>query len=344
MFGAKTSWSIGKSRKKPPKKKNKAARPMGKGFGAAADPDAKPDAEPSAAAPPDPESDLAAWRAYCDEAMRQAEAIEAAGPLGLLELDEEAPPPPPPQGGTSGRAGGAISMMASAGGAKRRGGAKGGSKGGAKGAGGGFGGGAAVRKPGSQVSPKKRIERAMRAYAALRGEKGAADRAVDVYVKGVGPLVGSSGGLCRFWYVGKAVGCAGSDGAQAEAQEGFDGAASVLAQKRLILEHAKLLQRELKEAAALELWWAPPNTEVAVARRQQQLHGMEGLRLSEAQRSSPDDCCGFSPEVYTAEDRKGFYVKLPADGVPLDGSEVQTRFVTPEEATSELGLDLSAHS
>ena len=78
---------------------------------------------------------------------------------------------------------------------------------------------------------KRAMLRAMEPYAELR----AADRSearelsLDVYVKATGEP--------RFWFVGKAVGSGGG------ASTDCDATNAVLLQKRLVLEHAKRLQR-----------------------------------------------------------------------------------------------------
>jgi len=101
-------------------------------------------------------------------------------------------------------------------------------------------------------------------------------------------------------------------------------------EKSLLLEHAKLLQRELRVAKKLQLWVAPPNSEVRVAQRQVPLRSLASVKL-DADALGPDDV-GFAPEQYTAEDQKGFYVRLPPDGIPVTESDV--RIVPPEELES----------
>ena len=103
----------------------------------------------------------------------------------------------------------------------------------------------------------------MKPFAALRAADTSASRELsrDVYVRAEGAE--------RFWFVGKSVGSAECDGPSA-----------VLVQKRIILEHAKRLQRELAAARTLQLWTAPANTEVAVAQRKQPLTSLSGLRPS----------------------------------------------------------------
>ena len=159
---------------------------------------------------------------------------------------------------------------------------------------------------------KKLFEAAMRRFNEHRGPR-PFDNQVDVYVKADGERASD-----KFFFVGKAVARMGSTD---------DYAVSVLAQKRLVLEHAKLLQRELKAAKKLQLWVAPPNSEVRVAQRQVPLRSLADVKF-DAGALSPDDV-GFAPEQYTAEDRDGFYVRLPPNGIPVTESDV--RIVPPEE-------------
>ena len=77
--------------------------------------------------------------------------------------------------------------------------------------------------------------------------------------------------------------------------------------QRAILEHAKLLQAELRLSKRLELWYAPGNTEVPVAQYQQDLTAcrtgkiIEEVHEAEALKSG---AAGFEPEQY-AEEEKG---------------------------------------
>lgn len=171
---------------------------------------------------------------------------------------------------------------------------------------------------------KKTFEKQMESYTDLRIEGYPPPNVVDVYVHAEGAE--------RFWFVGKSCsreGAAGEDGP----------ALSVVKQKRLVLEHAKLLQpREFARTKAnLELWSAPPNSEVSVSQRQQGLRRLDELSKDEALKSLEMSDVGFLPEQYTAEDGKGFYVRLPPDGQPDTASTV--RIVSPEEAAAG-GIDL----
>ena len=116
----------------------------------------------------------------------------------------------------------------------------------------------------------------MRSFNAISDERAAA--AVDVYVQ--------ADGSEKFWFVGKS--CARRGACDDEA------ALSVVVQKRLVLEHAKLLQGELKRAKGkLLAWCAPANTEVAVAQRQQGLRSLVDIKARDL--LSMEDC-GFMPE------------------------------------------------
>ena len=166
---------------------------------------------------------------------------------------------------------------------------------------------------------KKTFERQMRNYNSIRLAGYPPPNVVDVYVH--------AEGAPKFWFVGKAT---------ASPAAADDAGVAVVVQKRLVLEHAKLLQpRHLGRASALELWCAPPNTEVSVAQHKQGLRRLDGLDKAGC---SMEDT-GFLPEQYTKEDGNGFYVVLPPDGQPT-GDETRVKIVSPEEAAAG-GLDLS---
>jgi len=109
---------------------------------------------------------------------------------------------------------------------------------------------------------------------------------------------------------------------------------AVIKQKRLVLEHAKMLQpRDLGRSKQLELWCAPPNSEVAVAQRQQALRRLDGIKLGQGEVPALAMVdCGFLPEQYDAESGKGFYVRLPADGIPI--SENAVKVMSPAQAAA----------
>jgi len=160
---------------------------------------------------------------------------------------------------------------------------------------------------------KKTFERQMNAFHALREPGYPPPNQVDVYVHATGSD--------KFWFVGKCVTRTGVV---------EDLGLSAVVQKRLVLEHAKLLQpRVLGSAKDLEVWTAPPNSEMRVAQRQQGLRPLAGLK---APPTLGMDECGFLPEQYTAEDREGFYVRLPADGQPDADSSVKV--LSPEQAVA----------
>ena len=113
---------------------------------------------------------------------------------------------------------------------------------------------------------------------------------VDCYVR--------AEGNDKFWFVGKAVAKAGSCD---------DAALAMVAQKRLVLEHAKALVRELQLATVpLQMWVAPPNTEMRVAQKMQGLRRVDVLRRPET--LAVDDC-GYDPETWT-DPKLGFKVRL----------------------------------
>ena len=101
----------------------------------------------------------------------------------------------------------------------------------------------------------------------------------------------------KFWFVGKAVAKAGSCD---------DAALAMVAQKRLVLEHAKALVRELAMTTApLQMWVAPANTEMRVAQKFEGLRRVDQLKRGAL---SVDDC-GYDPETWT-DPKLGFKVRL----------------------------------
>ena len=103
----------------------------------------------------------------------------------------------------------------------------------------------------------------------------------------------------KFWFVGKAVAKAGSCD---------DAALAMVAQKRLVLEHAKALVRELAMTTApLQMWVAPANTEMRVAQKYEGLRRVDQLKRGAL---SADDC-GYEPEHWT-DPKLGFKVRLRA--------------------------------
>lgn len=166
---------------------------------------------------------------------------------------------------------------------------------------------------------KKTFERQMRSYTKHRLDAYPPPNLVDVYVHGAGKP--------KFWFVGKSVAREGSTD---------DYALSVVVQKRLVLEHAKLLQpRELGGASKLELWVAPPNSEISVAQHKQGLRPLDGLK------AGPEltmEDVGFLPEQYDKENQAGFFVRLDAEGQPMEDA-APVKIVSPEQAAAG-GLDL----
>lgn len=184
----------------------------------------------------------------------------------------------------------------------------------------GFGKRAAKAEKTGTFKGKETFTEHMRAFASLSASTPPENK-VDVYVRA--PQSTSK----RFWYVGKVLASVGT----------CDAASAVILQKRLIFEHAKLLQLELRMAKELQLWTAPINTEVRVAEHRQPLTSVDDVRVPKDVRAAALDGprVGFEPEQY-ADEKMGFYVRLQEDGSPAPGSEVQTRFVTPENLGDEL--------
>ena len=161
---------------------------------------------------------------------------------------------------------------------------------------------------------KKTFEEQMRRYTEHRVEGYPPLNVVDMYVH----RPDSS----KFWFVGKVAARSGATD---------DYALAAVVQKRLVLEHAKLLQPlDLGRSKTLEMWCAPANTEVSVAQKQQALRSLQGLKVPDAGVGALTLAdVGFLPEQYDKEN-KGFYVKLPNDGIPVEESKV--KIVSPQEA------------
>eukprot|EP00618_Florenciella_parvula_P032255 CAMPEP_0119526318 /NCGR_PEP_ID=MMETSP1344-20130328/40954_1 /TAXON_ID=236787 /ORGANISM="Florenciella parvula, Strain CCMP2471" /LENGTH=353 /DNA_ID=CAMNT_0007565285 /DNA_START=9 /DNA_END=1071 /DNA_ORIENTATION=+ len=189
---------------------------------------------------------------------------------------------------------------------------------------GGFGKAAAAQKDKApKFLGKKSIIKQMKSYIALQKaqEEGMVTR--DVYVKAVlrDETVNE-----KFWFVGKVAHRAGFSTDQALGM-----------QKRVVLEHAKLLQGELKLAKSLHMWHAPGNTELSVAQYQQTLTPLDAAAASSLEESAEaeamrDGAVGFEPEQYQ-EEKDGFFVRLKEDGTPRDGKEggLSPKFVSPQE-------------
>ncbi|KAL1525449.1 hypothetical protein AB1Y20_020306 [Prymnesium parvum] len=183
--------------------------------------------------------------------------------------------------------------------------------------------------PSKSVKPKfkgkETIQTHMRAYNKLVGGTSHTNQ-VDVYVRS-----SSTMSVCRkFWFVGKSL-----------AADGLcDAVSAVVVQKRLILEHAKLLQQELALAKELQLWTAPRNSEIKVAERRQPLQSAASVRVTKdlitAALDGPQ--VGFEPEQYENA-RDGFFVRLQDDGTPPEGSTVYPRYVTPDSLAEELAKE-----
>ncbi|EOD04629.1 hypothetical protein EMIHUDRAFT_471283 [Emiliania huxleyi CCMP1516] len=180
---------------------------------------------------------------------------------------------------------------------------------------------AGKRKPAKPAAfdLKKAMLVAMRAHQDLWRLDPQRECSRDVYVR--------ADGGSRFFFAGKAVGAAGR----------CDAASAVLLQKRAILEHARLLHPELEQmhrlSRPLQLWAAPADSEVSVARKVQALESLEGARLSRAMREDADagaTLAGFDPDQPESDGRAGFSapprpggVRLPEDGVPVAPLEVR---------------------
>ena len=109
------------------------------------------------------------------------------------------------------------------------------------------------------------LARHMAQYYELRVRGSPEPNVCDVYVHAVGSD--------KFWWVGKSCARDGAGGADGPAL-------SVILQKQLVLEHAKILQPlELGQAKELEVWCAPLNGKFAGAQRTEGgMHSLTSLR------------------------------------------------------------------
>jgi hypothetical protein len=149
----------------------------------------------------------------------------------------------------------------------------------------------------------KPLRQAALAFDRIRKELGK-EACQDVYVRS--PLNSAT----TFWFVGKVA-----------FESGSDGVAACLSQKRLILEYSMqhLRPQNLggKYASALELWLAPPDSEMDVAQNKVAFHKVEGSAADLA-----DDfivaTVGYNPEIYVGDEltRGGLRVERDEQGQP----------------------------
>lgn len=127
------------------------------------------------------------------------------------------------------------------------------------------------------------------------------DTGADVYVRS--PLDSPT----RFWFVGK-VACEPNTAATVKA--------ACLSQKRIILEYARQELRPSnmggKYATALEVWWAPPDSEMDVVRN---LHNL--TKVTGNVNDLPDDfsieMVGYNPEIYLGDERTDGGLRVERD-------------------------------
>jgi len=189
--------------------------------------------------------------------------------------------------------------------------------------------GKAKTKPANAFSLKHAMEDAMHSFREVCPTDLTRERSRDVYVRAEGSP--------KYFFVGKATG------------SGIEAAGAILSQKRVVLEHAKLLDQELRTAdlqkVPLQIWTAPLGTEVAVAQRDQALTSLASAKLSAEERqlvSSGEARAGFEPEQI-ADNETGFHVKLPStideDGVLQQGVAAKATFVAPgSDALADIDL------
>lgn len=162
---------------------------------------------------------------------------------------------------------------------------------------------------------KKSFEAQMRSWNALHEHPMELD-VVDLYVR--------TGTGDKYFFVGKAA-------ARKDSCEDA-GARSAVVQKRLVLEHSKLLQLQLRTSRELSMWCAPGGTEMKVAQKQIGLRPLDGLQGARDALTLPQ--CGFLPEQYEKENgevMEGFYVRLPPDGQPPEGAGNEVKIISPDE-------------
>ena len=164
----------------------------------------------------------------------------------------------------------------------------------------------AVRS-GHAAAGSKVLRQSALAFDRLRKNNKAADvvRGGDVYIRS--PLHSPT----TFWYVGK-VAFEGT---------GVSANTACIAHKSLIFEYAKQELRPQnfggKYAAALELWLAPPDSEMDVVRNVVDLVKVQG-----SVKDLPDDfdvkCVGWNPEIYVGDERAkgGLRVERDEEGKP----------------------------
>lgn len=149
----------------------------------------------------------------------------------------------------------------------------------------------------------KPLRQAALAFDRIRKELGK-EACQDVYIRS--PLNSPT----TFWFVGKVA-----------FESGSDGIAACLSQKRLIFEYSMLHLRPQnlggKYSSALELWLAPPDSEMNVAQNIVSFQKVQGSVADLA-----DDftvaTVGYNPEIYVGDEltRGGLRVKRDEHGCP----------------------------
>lgn len=150
----------------------------------------------------------------------------------------------------------------------------------------------------------KALRQSALAFDRIRKERGK-DACADVYVRS--PLDSPT----RFWFVGKVA--YESEAATVEA--------ACLSQKRIILEYA---QQELRPqnmggryASALEVWTAPPDSEMDIVRNLYNLTKVEG-NVNDLPDDFTVNTVGYNPEIYVGDERTdgGLRVERDESGRP----------------------------
>lgn len=153
------------------------------------------------------------------------------------------------------------------------------------------------------VAGSKALRRAANAYDRLRSAHGPG---ADVYLRS--PLDSAT----TFWFVGKV----------AFAPDVATAQTACIAYKRLILEYS---QQELRpqnfggrNAPALELWLAPPDSEMDVVRNSVILEAVKGKAKDLLADDFDMEQVGYNPEIYMGDERAkgGLRVELDEQGRP----------------------------
>jgi hypothetical protein len=163
----------------------------------------------------------------------------------------------------------------------------------------------------------KQLRQAALTFDRIRKEHGK-ECSNDVYVRS--PLNSTS----TFWFVGKAsyepsiIHSTPGDSRTVDA-----GVLACISQKRLILEysmhHLRPQNMGGKYASALEIWLAPPDSEMDVAQNKVTLRPVVGSARSTLPENFKADSVGYNPEIYVGDEitQGGLRVQRDEHGKPV---------------------------